>query len=236
MRRCGIQVSRYANQHNISNLYVISDSANVLTDIKYYNVDTSPHPYLIHQICHSISDLSTSQITIAWLPGHHNNIFIQSIDTNAKLATLQSIIEPISYSKYEAILLLENWVWERWQKDWSNNVSCTYQQTFSTCRNNLQFALCRKKEVIVNRIRLQQSKLKSGLFKIGQDIDGLCVTCGTVQSNEHFITECDDTKLLRDELYSMINVSKNWKYRDLISNPISLKIIVEYIVKNQVDI
>jgi hypothetical protein len=231
-----LQALLYATNHNQVNVCIISDSAKVLRDVKHCDFENSPHPSLLFQICQLITEHSSSKITLKWMPGHYNNLLIQAIDASAKLATSLTQTNSIIYTKYEATLAVENWVWKRWEKDWISNQTCKYQRIFTSCRNDVsKVNLQRRHEVMVSRLRLQQSKLNAGLFKLGLHPNGLCDTCGTAQDNEHYVMQCLTTQKLREELHQSLKGTINWSFQDILKNPKACEIITKFIITNNLD-
>jgi ribonuclease HI len=232
-----LQAIYYANSLTHPDICIISDCAKVLQDIKYYDIANSPHPALMQEICQVLANLHAHKITLIWMPGHYNHPFIQKADESAKLATSLLQIPPISYTKDEIILLLENWIWTRWQKEWSRESICCYQEVFASCKNySFRFNLSRKREVTISRLRLMQSRLNSGLKKINLHVNGHCEECGVLETTEHFINECLKTKQLRDNLRQVLGSSRIWKLEEILSNPSSIMTITDYIIENRIKI
>ena len=51
------------------NFVIISDSSCVLQDIKSSIHITSPHPFIITQICHELTKFNRGQSSLKWMPG-----------------------------------------------------------------------------------------------------------------------------------------------------------------------
>jgi len=226
----------YIKEFNLNNICIISDSAKVLNDVKLANFDRSPHPFLVCQICNIISSLNNNNIILKWLPGHSNVTDFLKTDQLAKMATNSDIIHHINFSRNEAIQLVDEWIWKTWECDWQTNQTCKYQTMFSVSKNYLHFNMSRRKCTIITRLRLMQCKLNAGLFKIGLHRDGLCTTCGVLQDGVHLLMECIETEPLRIKLKKNIRNLKNWNYQFLVSDPLSVNLITEFLIKNNFDI
>ena len=81
-----------------------------------------------------------------------------------------------------------------------------------------------------------QSKLNGGLFKIGLHHDGFCNTCGVIEDNLHFLTECTKTEELRNQIKTQIQITPvKWSYNELTSNKEILDLIVKFIIAKNID-
>jgi len=72
-----LQALKYIKEHSINTFCIVSDNTTVLNDIKYLEINTSPHPSIIKSICSNILEITTntgnSNIKLIWLPSHCNN-------------------------------------------------------------------------------------------------------------------------------------------------------------------
>jgi len=94
----------------------------------------------------------------------------------------------------------------------------------------------RKNEIIINRIRMLQTRLNAGLFKIGLHEDGCCDVCGKLQDCIHFLMECLNTEELRKELNNIPHIGTKWSFQELVSDPEAVQIIIKYINQKEVEI
>ena len=127
--------------------------------------------------------------------------------------------------------------WGLWEKEWMINQTCKYQRIFSLQRHEWGNNSSRKKDVIINRLRLLQTYLNGDQFKIGQHINGLCMSCGITQDPVHFIMDCPDTINLRTTIRQAYGKSSGeWSFINIMSNPVSTDIIINYVLKNNISI
>ena len=92
---------------------IISDSTRVLRDIKLSSLNKSPHPYLINSILNLFPLSPTGNFLIKWVPGHCNIEPLLIIDNLAKLATTGSDLQPIPFTKHEALMAVDEWICEK---------------------------------------------------------------------------------------------------------------------------
>src|SRR3989442_2896093 len=105
-----------------------------------------------------------------------------------------------------------------------------YQHIFNPTNNFILPNRSRKNDITVNRLRLLQTKLNAGLYKLGLHQTGLCEMCNVEESCQHMILYCKKTENLRIDIrQSVPTVSKPWDYKDYLSNPKVVDIIINYI-------
>ena len=208
----------------------------VLNDIKYNQLVNSPHPFLINSITKQLTELKL--VSISWLPGHHGNPNIPSADKLSKLsADLPYPPVNISFTSAEATCVLEEWIESMWNKEWQENIKCSYQKIFNLSKHHEFIFKSRWVDTAISRLRLCQTKLNGGKFKIGQHEDGLCLACGVLEDGHHFILNCVRTINLRIKLKDIAEKEKvNWNYADLLNNKEVVLAIAEYIVENDVEV
>src|SRR6267154_475849 len=188
---------KFAKENKFSNFCIISDSLHVLQDIKTSNIYSSPHPSIIANISNSLSVDTSHSISLIWLPGHADHPFLEAINRSAKLATLESTTTGFIISNQELLLGVDDWIYRKWKLKWERTPTCSYQR-ISTIRSScFHFTKSRKKETIINRLRLMQSKLRAGLAKIGLEQESNCSSCGEVQNGPHLLMDCKETDDLR---------------------------------------
>lgn len=235
-----LQALLYSLENKIPSLCILSDSKSVLYDIREFNIGKSPHPCLINEICKLISDNHFQKISLAWLPGHSNNTYINTVDLLAKSAA--SLINPqtISYTSPEAILVVDEWIKRRWHEDWKKTPTCEYQKSFGLRGKVPSFSSNRIKDCIFSRLRLCQTKLNHGLFKIGVIDNDLCDVCCVKEDGAHLLFECLKTESLRDELNKLTVLDKQILVKHdlerLLSSIPAANIIIRYLIKNNISV
>ena len=145
--------------------------------------------------------------------------------------SLDTIDSPIITSS-EASLIVGNWTSTKWQSIWTTPPLCTYQKTFCLRSNSNSLCQLRSSDSIISRLRLMQSKLKAGLFKIGLVDDPNCDLCGVPQDNVHFLLSCPSTDDLRTSIKDEItrrNLNIAWNFQSLLSNPFIAEVVATYV-------
>ena len=160
-----------------------------------------------------------------------------SADKCAKVAAISDLIpEAIDFTLHEASPAVEDWIWDQWQKEWASESTCKYQSVYQLERKYLKTLSSRRNDIIKNRLRLLQSKLNGGLYKIGQHEDGLCTTCGVIQDNHHFVMECSDTYDLREHIKTRLKAGDyKWNYQELTSNHKTIEMITKHILLKNIE-
>ena len=181
---------------------------------------------------------SIPSVVITWFPGHHDNPNIPSADNLAKAAsTLPLPPVNITYTWVEASCVLDEWIGEMWNKEWQTHPTCSYQRMFSVHKGTGNFCKTRRLDTAISRLRLMQTKLNAGKFKIGLHSDGLCETCGVLKDGIHFLIECVETTTLREKLKEITErLNLKWGYADLLNNQGTINEIAKYIIENDIEI
>ena len=225
-----------AAQNKFPSCCVISDNTKILNDIKFFAMQDSPHPLLIQNIINHLSN-SSSNIHIKWMPGHCNHPILNAIDLLAKKATTSANYHNITYSKYEASLLVDPYIRSSWIEKWKTNPIGTYQNTYPPTRLTIPIFKTRKKDIVKNRIRMLHTKLNSGLHKLGLHPSGECDVCGVEETVQHFILYCIKTEELRKVIFSLYPVSElNPSFQELTSNSSVMEKIADFVMRTNLSI
>src|SRR6185436_3392096 len=99
-------------------IIIISDCSHVLYDIKHFNIKGSPHPAIISQIYNLLHSPQNHNIILKWMNANTEAVPILFTDILAKEAALLHEITAIDYTSDEALLLVENWMWNNWKTYW----------------------------------------------------------------------------------------------------------------------
>src|SRR6266516_2034576 len=108
-----------------------------------------------------------------------------------------------------------------------------YQKTFQLRSSYSSFSNIRRLDSAITRLRLMQTNLNAGRFKLGLHQDGLCTTCGVAEDGVHFIMFCSDTKDLRDQLSTQNYEKDKLEFPYVMTNIETVKIIAKYILINK---
>src|SRR2546425_7685247 len=231
-----LRALQYSIDHQLKNVCILSDSYAVLHDIKLLNINYSPHPSLISGISNILLHGAITKVQLIWVPGHTQNSPLSPADRLAKWASSATgSFQVIKYSSYEIQVELDKWGIKRWYKEWKDNSSCVYQETFNPAPHPVLFSEIRAKDTVIHRLRLLQKKLNSGMFKIGLHRDGLCGTCGVKQDGFHLVMECKDTEDMRNNLKGRWNPQIDWNFSNIVSDKIIVSMIADYILKKNIE-
>lgn len=231
-----LKAIHYICDRRIQNSIIVSDSCHVLSDIKYHNIHKSPHPHILDDIHNLLHTSANKNITLVWHPGHSYCDHSTNIDSYAKLATKLPLTTQISFSTKEAISAADSIINNKWMNIWKSDKTCQYQYVFELSNSIKCYNTNRKRDVSLTRLRLQQSKLNSGLYKLGLHDTGDCEVCEVPENAQHFLLECTKTESLRINLKKIRKIKENWNLQFLLSNPSSLDIIGKFISENNIDI
>src|SRR6266516_4916277 len=157
----------------------------------------------IYKICDISQSFPSAHKSLTWLPSHYGNSHIDIVDHLAKSSSNSLQTTNIDQTRDEAVLVVNNWIWSIWKKQWENKTTNQYQNTFKLQQKTLQFNIAWKDSCIVNRLRMLQSRLNAGLHKVGRHDTGLCSTCNTLQTEKHFLLGCIETIELRRKCFSV---------------------------------
>src|SRR2546425_2414534 len=232
-----LQAITTAVKTNLKSFCIISDNFKVLKDIKHEYVATSPHPSIILSILNQISIIPHNNFLLKWMPSNCRHPSIVNSDRLAKSASSSSTIQQISFTKYEVSAITEAWVWKDWRKKWQLHPNGSYQNTFKPACYIPATNKNRRYDIIKNRFRLLQTKLNSGLYKVGLHDSGLCEECGVEETAFHFLFDCTKNVCLRNSIKRTVNIPLNpSKYQELVSNQKVIDILINYITANNISI
>ena len=231
-----LQAILFAKSLKLTNFCIVSDCSKVLLDIYHLDFQTSPHPSIIQQICKEISEISQCKFIIQWLPGHGNHIHLKKIDHLAKSASNVGMDTTIEVTKEEALTRVEEWILSRWRIEWEKDISTQYQKEFKLQHTSITFISNRKNEVRISRLRLLHARLNGCLKKVNLHPDGLCTTCHTTQSCQHFLLFCDNTISLRNEIKKTYSAKKPWTFSDLMNDPQVMNTVAKYLNDNNINL
>jgi len=151
-------------------------------------------PNLVNKILHVLAEIPNDRpITFVWIPSH---IGIQGNEIVDRLATTATANERINLDipleLKEAHKLVENFIFRRWQNAWD---VCSTGQHYKAIEplvsGKVKFTSTnRRKEITITRLRLGKCRLNAYLKEISAHPDGLCESCHTAETVEHFLLHC----------------------------------------------
>ena len=122
-----------------------------------------------------------------------------------------------------------------WQTRWdSAQESRHYWSLEKKVSNKIKFKTTnRKKEVIISRLRLGKCRLKQNLKRMNLHETGLCETCGTEETIEHWLLHCEETTQLGMELGNFCKrIQKPTTLQTILNSEICHDIIYKWIQNN----
>src|SRR3989442_11616836 len=84
-----------------------------------------------------------------------------------------------------------------------------YQHIFNPTKKFILPNRSRKNDITVNRLRLLQTKLNAGLYKLGLHQTGLCEMCNVEESSQHIILHCKKTESPRIDIRQSVPTVSN---------------------------
>ena len=199
-------------------------------------ITKTPYPTILSHINHILNDYSNSVAKIKWIRGHVTNLCSDKVDNLAKLASGIKPQNDFTFHNEEAKSVVELWATSKWTKEWNNGKICQYQNFFELQKTSSFIKATRKAECIYTRLRMMQAKLNGCLFKTGMHIDGKCLHCNIKEDCPHFLLDCPNTDSLRKEIQIKNPLITNWTYAKLLTNTSSANLIIDYVIKNNIQI
>ena len=180
----------------------------------------------------------TELSALIWILSHCNIKHHDSADRLAKQATAHDFTKDLTYSLHDYNRLVETLIWEMWMKSWNEDKGCSYQNYFQPTANGVMFKQSsRRCETMLSHLRMGQTRLNSGLYKIGRHVSGLCDNCQVPETTEHFLLYCNSTESLQSQLrkiFEKLEVEMN--LTSILTVHEAQDIIVRYIKLNQIDV
>jgi ribonuclease HI len=169
---------------------IFSDSKSALESIK--SERSKLRPNLLLNILEILSKLDTS-ISFVWIPAHVNLSGNEIADQLAKAALLHTKIDlDIKFEARELYSMVDDYVLEAWQLDWTKNQSTNnYRTWYNTVSKVLKHnENTRPHQTLITRLRLGACGLNHHLCKIGCHDNGFCTNCNVPETVQHFLIDC----------------------------------------------
>jgi exonuclease III/ribonuclease HI len=185
---------------------ILSDCKSALETLQ--SGRSKSRPNLTKQIL-EIINLINSNITLVWIPAHVNILNNEAVDKLAKSALHHPQIDlEIRLEKEEMTGIVQNYIDNKWQEDYGKLPGSSHYKSITPFVNRkIKYTnKCRKKEVLITRLRLGKCKLNWYLHEIHAHPDGLCFGCKTPETIKHYLLECPNsavqphlTKICREQ-------------------------------------
>ena len=132
--------------------------------------------------------------------------------------------------------MVDEWSYGQWYEKWKNKPTCSYQKLFAPFKGYRSSLRSSRKETIINRLRLNQTKLLGDKYKVGLSDDELCPDCKVLQNGMHLLMSCINTEELRNKIKNMYRKEKLWTYTELLSDKTMNNIIAEFIIEKSIQV
>ena len=132
--------------------------------------------------------------------------------------------------------MVDEWSYSQWYERWKSNPTCSYQRLFTPYKGFRSSIKSRRKETIINRLRLNQTKLVGDKFKVGLADDERCPDCNIIQNGIHLLINCIATETLRDKIKTVFKKEKPWSYAELLTDRTVYNIIADFIIENEIQV
>ncbi|MFI5407623.1 MAG: ribonuclease H family protein, partial [Nitrososphaerales archaeon] len=147
-----LEALKFANKHLIHNPVILSDSLEVLEDLKRGRSRKRPK---LFQSIHAVSELFSNRISVTWIPSHilpEHNV----ADNLARAATRQNITIMIHQEIKDVEAVIQTNLNKEWLKNWENYTKDKpYKAVFSFTPKGYSFNIKnRSMETMINRLRL----------------------------------------------------------------------------------
>jgi len=226
----------YIKESDFKNYIILTDALNILEDLKFGRESTSKNPCLLRKILDLLRETELS--ALIWIPSHCNIKHHDSADRLAKQATAYDCTEDLTYSLHDYNRLVESLIWEMWIKSWNEDKGCSYQNHFQPTANGVMFKqTSRRCETMLSRLRMGQTRLNSGLYRIGRHVSGLCNICQVPETTEHFLLYCISTESLQLQLTKIFEKLKvEMNISSILTVDEAQDTIVRYVKINEINV
>ena len=232
--KCGLEwMAQPDGPHKIA---LFTDSYSSMISLK--NSANAQKSALVESVLTLASNLSKEgkTITLIWVPSHVGIRGNEMADCLAKEATKHPEIEiEIMPEIFDIKRTIRRELLNEWQTRWdSAQESRHYWSLEKKVSNKIKFKTTnRKKEVIISRLRLGKCRLKQNLKRMNLHETGLCETCGTEETIEHWLLHCKETTQLGMELGNFCKrIQKPTTLQTILNSEICHDIIYKWIQNN----
>ena len=225
---------RYGLDNKIQKLVIVSDCLGVVKDLSFNH--STIRPLFISSLREEIH-ISNLNVSLVWVPSHLGLIFHEMADQLSKHSLTRDIDVQISYEIKDAESRVQDFIGMEWKNTWKKiQTGLSYKNVFDLLDKGSTVPLKpRSKEIAISRLRIQSCSLNAYLFKIGLHASGLCSSCGTPETVEHFILLCANNKTLQFNLQSSCKALKvQFNLKNCLTIHQLQDIVYKYIVNNNI--
>ena len=182
-----LKALEYALEKQNHNYIILSDSLSTISSIA-----NTHKPNDIAKKIHLLisSHLSKGNaVKIMWVPGHSSIEGNEKADIHAKhTASSTSFDTSLPITAQDTIRMIKCISKQVWQKTWANQKT-KLNEIKSTIVHWPNNQPNRKKETIINRLRIGHTRITHG-YLMSREEPPSCTTCGVVLTIKHILTEC----------------------------------------------
>ena len=163
----------------------------------FRNQASNSQPIIFAEAMTSLNRLQ-QKVTVAWIPSHTGIRGNDIVDDMAKHGALRAAVEialPLEYQQEKTTI--GNYILGLWQAQYDREKSgAFYREIEPIVSSKIKYSSTdRRKEVTISRLRLGKCRLNFYLQVIKRHEDGLCDRCGTEETIEHLLLQCDRSNM-----------------------------------------
>ena len=224
--------------HKYKQTLILTDSQQALTFIQ--NKSNKTLSNLVNMIHKTITETKhTHSVELCWIPSHCGVKGNETADRAAKTGhhlILKSLKLPFELE--EIYTKMKNDSHSTWQERWTaSKTGCKYREICPEIKEIKELSLKpRRKEVMINRLKLQSCGLNFYLHKIGIKPTPLCETCQVNETVEHFLLSCKNNQKMIKELLSefiKLRPKMSLSVKTALSEPTLINIIYKHSISNE---
>jgi len=191
-------------------------------------------PNLVNKISELLVEIPNN-ITFVWIPSHIGIQGNEIVDRLANTAIMNKTTDlDVPLELQEAYKIVETFMLRRWQNAWNEcSTGQQYKAIEPLVSGKVKFTSTnRRKEITITRLRLGKCRLNAYLKEISAHPDGLCESCHTAETVEHFLLHCCNrvTESLRNACHEL-NVEP--KLATVLSDHRLIEVIYRNLDKNR---
>ena len=146
----------------------------------------------------TMQKLNQVDTSIIWIPGHIGVTGNDRADSLARKASEKFEVDIENEVTINEIFdKIEQEIEAGWQRQYTNSSTARiYKQIEPKVSTEIKFInKNRRKEIAITRLRLGKCLLNSYLHQINKHETGLCETCKVPETVQHFLLECQTSKI-----------------------------------------
>ena len=227
--------AEWALANTTLNINIFGDSLSALESLKL--IHSTSRPDLLSDICESLLKFQQSKrlVKFIWIPSHVDIPGNEMADMIAKKALTHAQIDICIGLQYqETKKCINEKINRMWQKQWTDSSTGSFYKNIEpTVSDRIKFhSTPRSRETCLTRLRLGHCWLNACLHKVGCHDTGLCTTCQTQETVEHYILYCVEQNALQKMLQNECkNTNLTYSLTNILTKPECLYILYNWITE-----